>query len=122
MVRLPLPVALLSLILFAGMGNVARAGDYCYPKAPPVLSTKITYTEWVTEAKEHTRTVLKTVYRDEPCPDCAAGCGQGHCTQKVAVQVPITEKYTIWCAVPRIVTREIPLAVPRCEHDDCKCK
>src|SRR5260221_98788 len=85
-------VALLALVVLAGMRNGSRAGDYVYPKAPPVLVKKICYTEWVREEQQCTRTVLKTVYQDEPCLEHKDGCGPVGCTYKVPVQVPVCEK------------------------------
>ncbi len=65
MLWLRLRFAVLSMVVVAGMGNVARAGDCCPPPTCCTIVKKICVTEWVPEHYEATRTVNKIEYRDE---------------------------------------------------------
>src|SRR4051812_50094375 len=102
MARIDLRVALVPLLMMAGMQKgYAEDCDppYVYRQPPCAQTVKVCYVELVRELTEHTRTVMRTVYRNEPCCDGCDDCGK--CVRKVAVEVPVEEKYTECKIVPR---------------------
>jgi hypothetical protein len=104
---------MLSMVVVAGIQNVARAGDCCPPPccpAPCVIVKKVCCTEWVPEHYECTRTVYKTEYKDEVYTATKTECVPEVRTRTCTVYRSVNE-----CREEvRTVTKFVPTVEERC--------